>query len=162
MTPAARRALRAARPMAPVYEARQRITKRYMPDAVVPLRPEEALHFVASAARHAAELPGQVFIRPLAAPDETTVLDGLMQLDETRHAVEVKELRLIIYARHLGVTWERIGEALGYGAASRTGMERDARIKGAQARFTALAKRHPHLAVKFDEEMEARRQDGAQ
>lgn len=160
MTPAARRALRAARPLAPVYEARRRITNQYEPDALVVLQPGDALTRVALAARHAAMSPEADLGDLHQPPDERTVLDGLMQVDQARVGVEIDELRLITYARHLGVTWERIGEALAYGTASQTGMERDARIKGAQARFTALAKRHPHLAVKFDEELEARRRAG--
>lgn len=152
-------ARRSAHHLSPADQARKRITDRYSRGSLLSLRPLEALHTVAQAALFTAQPPDE----PRAAlpqPTETDVLDGLSLVNPAHQQAEVDELRLILFARHLGVTWERIGAALGYGAGSAPGGEKLAQLKGAQGRCTALVKRHPRFATDFDAQLQALDPDG--
>lgn len=163
MSAAARRALRTARPFTPGHEARRRITSRYELAGHFILHPGDALYRVSEATRLTAKPPNpEIAMAKVDPPTERDALDALMQVDMARLQIELDELRLILYLRHLGATWERIGEALGYGAGSEPGKEKIAQMKGAQARCTALAKRHPKFATNFDAALEALNPDGEQ
>lgn len=109
--------------------ARLRLTTRFASHQTYALSAVEALGQVSTAVSpvHTPELP------EVTAED---VLDALALAGPALFHLEVSELEVMAYARHvLGLEWEQIGRSLGYAA----GAEK----QGAQARYARLAGRYP-------------------
>lgn len=68
-------------------------------------------------------------------PTDGELLDALTLLPAVRSDVERAELRIIDRAREAGITWDRIGVALGYGRGG------EGAAQGAQRRATTLRAR---------------------
>lgn len=124
------------------HEASKRLTARFTPWSQVRLSDVDALSEVAIASREITR--GN---RPEATEEDC--LDALALAGPARFALDVSELKVMAHARHRhGVTWERIGQALGYG--TETGPAR----QGARARYAALAKRYPWVIREIKAEQE--------
>lgn len=113
--------------------AQLRITAKFAPHAVGRLSPDGALRSVASGSDSGGGCKGAT------AQD---VLDALGLAGPARFHLEVAELEVIAYARHvLHIEWEQIGRQLGYADS--------AAKQGAAARYARLAGRYPWVVAEI-------------
>jgi hypothetical protein len=77
-------------------------------------------------------------------PTDDELLDALAVMPQARRDVDAAEVAIIDRARNNGITWDRIGRALGYGASG------DGAAQGAQRRATTLRARVAGRPVEGD------------
>ncbi len=113
---------------------RARLTARYYPSARAGAD-DRAAHELVQTVASAAD--PECFYRPSywPTPDSQDFLDALGLVAAAREALEYAELQLLDAGRRGGLTWEALGEALGYAPA--------AARQGASGRARRLLERWP-------------------